>query len=157
MLVCVTPALQWARRYCPSGTSLIFERYFLLTDVLHVEWLLRRLKFLSILTSDAAARTVSPTCIMMASPFLKLLLMGSFYGTSCVKVWHKMSTKDGTLPHFVVGDPIMRLHKVSLTFTNELWSPPPGGFLEIIFLLSLPECLCILFEFGLILAVIFPA
>ena len=38
-LVCVTPALQWTRRYCPLGASLIFERYFSLTNALHVYWL----------------------------------------------------------------------------------------------------------------------
>ena len=64
-LVCVTPALKWTRRYCPSGESLIFERYFSLMNALHVDWLSRRHSFSLILASAAAARMVSPTCIML--------------------------------------------------------------------------------------------
>ena len=36
LLVCVTTMLQWTHRYCPLGESLIFERYFLLKNALHV-------------------------------------------------------------------------------------------------------------------------
>ena len=45
LFVCVTPALQWTRIYCPSGASLIFERYFSLVNALHVYWLWRRHQF----------------------------------------------------------------------------------------------------------------
>ena len=34
------------------------------------------------------------------------------------------------MPHSSVWDPIMRLHKSSLTFTNAFWSYPPGSLLE---------------------------
>ena len=40
-----------------------------------------------------------------------------------------MSPRDGGSPHSSVGAPIMRLHEASLTFTNDFWSPPPGGLL----------------------------
>ena len=76
--VFVTPALQWTCIYFPSGASLIFERYFTLMNALHVNWLSRRHQFSSIPASAAAARMVSPTCIMLASPFLTLLLIGWF-------------------------------------------------------------------------------
>ena len=78
LLVCVTPELQWTRRYFPSGASLMFERYFPLINTLHVDWLSRRHQFSSITASAAAARMVSPTCIMLASPFLTLLLIDWF-------------------------------------------------------------------------------
>ena len=77
-LVCVIPALQWTRRYFTSGSSLIFEMHFLLINELHVDWLSRRHKFSSIPASAAAARMVSTTCIILASPFLTLLLIGWF-------------------------------------------------------------------------------
>ena len=34
-----TSALQWTRRYCPSGASLMFDSYFPLINALHVDWL----------------------------------------------------------------------------------------------------------------------
>ena len=61
LLMGVTPALKWTRRYCPSVESLIFERYFPLMNVLHVDWLLIRHQFLSITASAEAARMLSPT------------------------------------------------------------------------------------------------
>ena len=44
-LMCVTPVLQWTRRYFPSGSSLIFESYFTLMNALHVNLLLIRHQF----------------------------------------------------------------------------------------------------------------
>ena len=79
LLVCVTLALQWTRRYFPSGASLTFERYFPLINALHVDWLSRRHQFSSIPAYAAAARVVFPTCIMLASPFLTLLLIYGFF------------------------------------------------------------------------------
>ena len=128
--VCVTPALQWTRRYFPLVSSMIFERYFLLMNALHVDWLSRRHQFSSIPASAAAARMVLPTCIMMEFPYLTLLLIGSFYRNSCVEVWQNMRPGVGSSPHSLVGYPIMRLHEESLTFTNDFWSPPPGVMLE---------------------------
>ena len=78
LLVCVTPALQWTRRYFPSGASLMFESYFPLINALHVDWLSRRHQFSSIPASAAAAWMVSPTCIILASPFLTMLLIDWF-------------------------------------------------------------------------------
>ena len=123
-------ALQWAHRYFPSGVSLVFERYFPLMNALHVDWLSRRHQFSSIPASAVSARMVSPTCIILAIPFFTLLLIGSVCGTSCVEVAHNMSPGDGGSTHSSVGDPIMRLHEASLIFTNDFWSPPPGGLLE---------------------------
>ena len=130
MLVCVTPVLQWIHRYFPYGASLIFERYFLLLNALHVDWFSMRHQFSSITASAAAARMVSPICIMLALPFFTLLLIGSVCGTFCVEVWNNMRPGDGGLPHSLVGAPITRLHKTSLTLTNDFWSPPPGGLLD---------------------------
>ena len=56
---------------------MIFERYFPLINALHVDWFSRRHQFSSILASSAAARMVLPTCNMLASTFLKLLLIDS--------------------------------------------------------------------------------
>ena len=130
LLVCVTPALQWTRRYCSLGASLIFEGYFLLINALHVDWLSRRHQFSSIKASAAAPMTVSPTCIIMESSFLTLVLIGSVCWTSWVEVWQNMRPWDVSSPHSSVGDPIIRLHEESLTLTNDFWSPPPGGLLE---------------------------
>ena len=130
MLVCVTTALQWTRRYCPSGVNLIFERYFPLTNALNVGWLLIRHQFSSIPASAAATMMVSPTCIIMELPFFTLLLIGSVCGTSCVEVWKNMSPGDGGSPHSSVRDPVMKLHEASLTSTNDFCSPPTGGLLE---------------------------
>ena len=58
ILVCVTDKLQWTHRYFPSGTSLIFERYFTLMNVLHVDWLSRRRQFSLIPASAVADRMV---------------------------------------------------------------------------------------------------
>ena len=129
-LVCVTPVLQWKRRYFPLVTSLIFEMYFLLMNVLHVDWLSRRRKISSIPVSAASDRMVSPTLIILVLPLFTLLLIGSVCGTSLVEVWQNMRPGDVSLPHSSVDDTIMRLHEASLIFTNELWSPPPGGLLE---------------------------
>ena len=129
LLVCVTPTLQWTLRYFPSGTSLIFERYFSLMNSLHVYWLSRRHQFSLIPASAAAASMVSPMFIMMELPLFKLLLMDSVCRTSCVEVWQNMRPGDGSLAHSLVGYPIMKLHEVSFTFTNAFWSPPPGGLL----------------------------
>ena len=82
LLVCVTPELQWTRRYFPSGASLIFERYFPLINAFHFDWLSRRHQFSSILASAEAARMVSPKCIMLASPFLTLLFIDSVFRAS---------------------------------------------------------------------------
>ena len=68
--------------------------------------------------------------IMLDQPFFTLLLIGSVCGTSCVEVWQNMRPGDGGSPHYLVGAPIMRLHKASLIFTNAFWSPPLGGLLE---------------------------
>ena len=130
VLVCVTPALQWKRRYCPSGASLIFERYFLLMNVLHVDQLSRSHQSSLILTFAEAARMVLPTFIMLVLPFFILLLIGSVCRTSSVEVFQNMSTRDGGSPHSQVGDPTTRLHEASLTFTNTFWYPPPWGSLE---------------------------
>ena len=127
MLVCVTTALQWTRRYCPSGVNLIFERYFLLTNALHFDWLSIRHQFSSIPTSAAAARMVSPTCIILELPFFTLSLIGSVCVASCVEVWQNMSPGYDGSPHSSVGDPIMRLHEASLTSTNAFWFPPLGA------------------------------
>ena len=129
LLVCVTPALQWTRRYFPPGVPIIFERYFLLMNALHVDWLSRMNHFSSITASATAARMVSPTCIILALPLFVLLLIGSLCGTSCVEVWQNISPVDGVSPHSFLGYPIMRLHKASLTFANAFCSPPPGGLL----------------------------
>ena len=37
LLVCVTPELQWTHRSFSSGASMIFESYFPLMNVLHVD------------------------------------------------------------------------------------------------------------------------
>ena len=89
LLVCVTPALKWTHRYYPSGASLIFERYFLLMNALHVDWLSRRNNFSSSPASSVAARMVLPTFIMLVL-FLTLLLIYCFCRTSCVEVCQKM-------------------------------------------------------------------
>ena len=65
MLVYVTPTLQWTCRYCPSGASMMFARYFLWTKALHVDWLSRRHQFSSIPDSSASARMLSPTYIKL--------------------------------------------------------------------------------------------
>ena len=54
---------------------------FPLMNALHVDWLSRRHKFSSIPASVAADRMVSPTCIILASPFLTLLFIDSVYWT----------------------------------------------------------------------------
>ena len=130
MLVFVNPALQWTHTYCPLGASLIFESYFLLMNALHVDWLSRRHQFSTIPASDAAARMVLPTCIILASPLPILLFTDSVCQTYSVEVCQNMSPGDGNFPHSLVGDPVMRLHEASFTFTNTLRSPPPGGLLE---------------------------
>ena len=130
LLVCVTLAIKWTFIYCPSGASLILERYFLLINALHVDWFPRRHQFQSIPASAASARMVSPTFIMLTSPYLTLFLIGSVCWTSWVEVWQNTRPGDGILTHFLVGYPIMILHKASLMFTNALCSPPPGGLLE---------------------------
>ena len=134
LLVCVTPELQWTHRYFPPGASLIFDRYFSLMNALHVDWLSRRHKFSSILASAGAARMVLPTCMILVSPFLTLLLISSVFWTSWVEVWNNMRLGDGSLLHYLVGYPIMRLHQSFLTFTNYFWSPPPGGLLDYFYL-----------------------
>ena len=123
-------ALQWTRWYCPPGSSLMFESYFPLINAFHVNWLSRRHQFSSIPASAAASRMVSPTCIMLASTFLTLLLIDWFCRASWVEVWQNMRSVDGSSPHSSVGDPIMRLHDASLTFASAFWSPPPGGLLD---------------------------
>ena len=130
VLVCVNPVLQWTRRYFPLGASLIFESYFSLMNVLHVDWLSRRHQFSSITASAEADRMVSPTCIILELPFITLVLIVSVCGTSCVEVSHKMRPGYGSSPHYSVGAPIMRLYKASLTFTNAYWYPLPGSSLE---------------------------
>ena len=129
VLVCVTPLFQWKCRYFSSGGSMIFERYFSVINALHINWLSRRRQFSSILASAAAARMLSPECIMMALPFLALLLICSVFGISFVEVWHKMRPGDGSSPHSLVGGTIMRLHESYFTFNNALWYPLPGVLL----------------------------
>ena len=131
LLVCVNPALKWTRRYFPSGASLIFERYFMLMNALHVNWLPRRHQFSLVPASDTVSRMVSPKCIIMALPFFILLLIGSVCGTSCVEVWQNTSPGDGGLNHYLVGDPTMRLHEASLKSSNAFCYPTPGGLLEL--------------------------
>ena len=129
LLVCVTTALQWTHRYYPSGASMIFERYFLFTNVLHVNWWSKRHQFSSITASAAVVNMVWPTWIILALPFFTMLLIVTFCGTSCVEFWQNMRPGYGGSPHSSVGYPIMKLHKASLTFTNDFCYPPPGGLL----------------------------
>ena len=91
VLVGVTPALQWKHRYFLLGTSLIFERFVLLMNAFHVNWLLRRHQLSSIMYSATAARMVSITCIILTLRFFPLLLICSVYGISCVEV---INTRD---------------------------------------------------------------
>ena len=72
LLACVTPVLQWTCIYCKLGASLIFDTYFPLMNALHVDWLLIRHQFSLISASNAEARMISPTCIMMALTFFIL-------------------------------------------------------------------------------------
>ena len=111
--------------YFTKGTS--WDGHF---HALHLNWLSRRHQFSSIPASTAEVSMVSPTCIMLALPFLKLFLISSVCVTSCVEVWQNMRPGDVSSPHFLVGAPIMRLHEASFTFTNDFWSPTPGGLLE---------------------------
>ena len=92
---------------------MIFERYLLLLNVLHVDWLLRWHQFSSILASAAASRMVSPMCIILGLPIFKLLLVGSVFRTSCVDVWQNISPGNGSSPHSSEGAPIMNLHEAS--------------------------------------------
>ena len=66
---CVTPALQWTRRYFPLQASLIFDSYFPLMNALHVNFLSRRHQFSLIKAFTAAARTLLTTHIMMNQLF----------------------------------------------------------------------------------------
>ena len=61
---------------------MIFERYSPLINALHVDYLSIRQQFSSILASAAAARMVSPTCIILASSFLTMLLIDCFFQDS---------------------------------------------------------------------------
>ena len=88
--------------------------FLLLMNALHINWLSRRHQFSSIPASAAAARMVSSTCIILAPPFLILLLVDSVCRTSWVDVWQNMRPWDGGLPHSLVGGPIMRPNEVSL-------------------------------------------
>ena len=130
LLVCVTTKLQWTRIYLPLGTFLIFERYFPLMNALHVYWYLRRQQISLILNYATSDRMVSPTCIMLTLPFFILLLLGTVFRTSYVKVWQSISPVDGGSPDSLVEVSIIRLHKASLMFTNAFWYPPPGVLLE---------------------------
>ena len=130
LLVFVTPVLQWTHGYCPLGSYLIFDRYFPLINAFHVDLLSRRHQFSSIPAFAVSSRMVFPTCVIMVLPLFILLLIGSICGISCVEVLHNMRLGDGVLPHSLVGSPIMKQHKASLTFTNAFWYPPPGELLE---------------------------
>ena len=129
LLVCVITKLQWTRRYCPLGASLIFESYFPLMNALHFNWFLRRHQFSFKPSSAAADRMLFPTCILLTSPLFNFLLIVSACSTSCVDVWKNMITGDGGSLHYLVGSPIMRLYEASFTFANSFWSPPSGGLL----------------------------
>ena len=91
-LVCVTPELQWTRRYFPLEASLIFDRYFPLMNALNVKWFLRRPQFSLIPASYAASRMVFSTYIIMALHLLILSLIGYVCRTSWFEVWQNMTT-----------------------------------------------------------------
>ena len=124
MLVCVTPALQLKRRYCPSGKSLISERYFMLMNALHVNWLLRKHQIILIMASSAAARMVSPTCIILVLPLFILFLIVSV--NSCVPTtvrhessFHRICPKPQSRPRRL---PVVRRWKYWLeSQTSVLW------------------------------------
>ena len=117
-------------------------------NALFVDWLSRRHTFSLIPASAAADSMVLPTCILMKLPFFILLLIGSVCRTSCVEVCNNMSPGDSGSPHSLVVDTIMRLHKVSLTFTN-FFGLIHQGYCWHIFLFHIPECFHILFKLGL--------
>ena len=72
-----------------------------------------------------------------------MLFIGSFCGTSCVEVWQNMKPGYGSFPNSSVGDTkaqrVFDIHQCFLVFSTR-------GLVGIFLLLSLHECLCILFE-----------
>ena len=129
LLVCVIPALQWTRRYCTLGSSLIFDWHFTLINALHVDSLSRRYQSSLIPASTATANMVLPTRIMLELSFFILSMIGSVYSKSCFEVCKNMSPGDGGPPHSLVGDPIIILHEASLAFTKAFRFTPPRGLL----------------------------
>ena len=128
--MCVTPALQCTRRYCPSGSSLIFERFFFVYECVACQLVVEKepiiVNFVLRCSSQDGITHVHYSGITLHHA----VFIGSVCGTSCVEFWNNMRPGYGTFPHSSVEDAIMRLHEASLTFTNAFWSPLIGGLLE---------------------------
>ena len=125
-------------------------------NALHADWLSIRHQLSSIPASAAESRMVSPTCIMLASPFLTLLLIDSVCRDSSVEVLQNMRPVDGSSTHYLVGGShhetariVFDVHQCFMVSSTRWFA---GGFL----LLHFSEIFCIFFETGLSWAIVIP-